>query len=99
MEKCKICTIGCESFSKAKQENKEAWYCTEVGIWIYKNLPDGMRLCTRDDVNPDGRRRIGLRYILFSSLNNHYEVYQITENTRLPELIEFIDRKLCWIKQ
>lgn len=99
MEKCLNCPIGCKNYSIAKSENKTAWFCEEAKIWIYKNLPEGMRHCTRDDINPDGRRRIGLRYILYSEYNNHYEVYQITENTNLPELVRFIDRKFCWVKQ
>ncbi len=95
MAKCKDCNKECEA---AASDNKNSWKCMLTGIPIYKTLPEGMRLATREDINPDGRRRIGLPYLVKSYLSGMYEAYPLTENTDLPNLMRFVNDNNCWIK-
>ena len=100
MDKCNECPIGCEEAKKVLNDPElNTIKCKLTGIWIYKTLPEGMRLATRDDINPNGRRVVGLRYLLFSSVSELYEAYPLTENTDLPNLIRFVDAGKCWIKK
>jgi len=95
MPKCNNCTTGCQA---AISEEKNCWKCKLTGIWIYKELPERMRLATRDDINPEGRRMLGLKYLLKSWLSGMFEAYELTENTDLHNLIKFVDAHRCWVK-
>lgn len=95
MAKCINCAKGCEA---AISGDKNGWKCEISGIWIYRVLPEGMRLATRNDLNPDGRRIIGLKYMLKSWISEMYEAYTLGENTDLPNLVKFVDSGRCWVK-
>ena len=99
MEKCIGCVKGCDSFKKANEKQENAWFCENIKIWVYKTLPEGMRLATIDDINPNGRRVIGLKYMLLGIESKQYEAYPLTENTDLPNLVRFIQLNRCWVKK
>lgn len=95
MAKCVDCKKGCEA---AIKDIENAWRCPISGIWVYRQLPEGMRFAVRNDINPDGRRLIGLKYLLKGYLSDNYEAYTLNDYTDLPNLIRFIDDNKCWIK-
>jgi len=95
MAKCIGCEKGCEA---AVSGIKDCWKCKLTGIWIYKELPEGMRLATRDDLNPEGRRMVGLKYLLKSWVSEMYEAYTLGENTDLVNIVRFVDGGRCWVK-
>lgn len=96
MAKCIDCKTGCK---EATESGLNAWKCELTGIWVYKTLPEGMRPATVNDLNPDGLRVIGLRYLLLSSISKMYEAYTLNDCTDLPNLIRFVNDGRCWVKK
>lgn len=69
------------------------------GVKTYLSPPKGSELASgKEDFVKDGRRNIGLKYILWSELEQCWQQYEITEETIYAKIIKaFVERELCYI--
>ena len=96
MNICTNCSKSCELVIKSTDN---AWICKQFKIWFYKDLPDGMRLATKDDIFPPGRVIKNKSYLLFSNYSKVYESYTTSDNTDILTLSQFIAEGRCWVKE
>lgn len=95
MTMCTNCSKNCESVIKSVGN---AWICKQFKIWLYGELPEGMRPAVKDDIFPPGRFIIGKSYLLFSNYSKVYESYTTSDNTDILMLSQFIADEKCWVK-
>lgn len=83
---------------QCNQTNENAWKCKLFGVWMYSEVPKGMRLATEKDFRAGMRLKIGMRYLVKSFHTNLYHAYRLTRSTIYEELIEFIKANHVYIK-
>jgi hypothetical protein len=69
--------------------------------WKYiEKVPDGWRLATLDDFHQNGRRRIGMQFIIkWIIRENYYQVCQVSENLKSDHLKKFIDAGRVYVSE
>lgn len=70
----------------------------KYGWEYYDKLPDGFRLATMDDFHIQGKKKIGLQYLIKRATQEHYEVHYIKEDTRSIRLKPFLDHEMVFVK-
>lgn len=99
--KCSNCASGCDEASQALNDaGKLAFKCKITGVWIYKKLPDGMRLATKDDFffNDIIKENLNIPVLLHSFYSELYSSYTVTADTRMDDFMYFVEHKHCYLK-
>jgi len=72
---------------------------TDCNGWKYfDKLPDGFRLATMDDFHENGKKKLGMQYLIKRSNQDYYEVHHIKEYTRSQSLKPFLDHEMVFVK-
>lgn len=71
-----------------------------AGIWVYSQLPEGMRPASvLDLIHPDGRPRVGVWFILESFVHqNWYSAYQVRANFNLSKWLPWFSAGKLYVK-
>ena len=65
----------------------------------YDKLPDGFRVAKIDDFHENGRKKIGMEFLIKRIIqDNFYEAYTVNENLTGTWLKQFIDDKRVFVK-
>ena len=51
----------------------------EYGFKYFEKLPQFARMATIDDFHSDGKKHIGMRFIIFSHIYTRFSIYKVTE--------------------
>ena len=69
------------------------------GFPYYDKLPVGFRLAKIDDFHENGRKRIGMQFLIQRvTQENFYEAYTVNENLTGAWIKQFIDDKRVFVK-
>jgi|GEM_PF-1506145 len=99
--KCIGCVTGCDEASQAINDGEKiAYRCDLTGAWIYKKLPEGMRLATKDDFYFDDviKNDINITVLIHSFYSGLYSSYTVTNDTRMEEFMQFVEGEHCYLK-
>ena len=71
----------------------------ENGFEYYESLPPGYRLAELSDfTTPEGRRKLGLEFLLFGIYWPVYQVYHVTGTLTSDILKPFLQAGRCYVK-
>jgi hypothetical protein len=69
------------------------------GFECYDKLPDGYRLATINDFHDNGRKNIGMEFLILRVTKEIYDVYHLSDHHTGSWLNEFIKDKRVFIKE
>lgn len=70
------------------------------GFEYVDKLPEGMLLACLDDFHMNGKKNIGMEYLIQWVDNpNYYEYHQVNENLKGISLLPFINDKRVFVKK
>lgn len=75
------------------------------GFKFYNELPDNCKLAIISDfiiIDPDipnvfHKRKIGMKYLLYSEISKRYELYELGPGKCDEDIIPFIKEKRCYV--
>jgi hypothetical protein len=68
-----------------------------LGVEYYKEKPEKCRPGTINDFIKDGKKRVGMEYLVYSELKDQYQVYQVREATTGAKIKAFIDMEVLYV--
>lgn len=71
----------------------------EFGFPYYDKLPDGYRLATLDDFHQNGKKKIGLEFLIKRIWTDRYDVYTLNDNHQGAWINQFIKDNRVFIKR
>ena len=73
---------------------------TDHNGWeYYEKLPKGYRLATLDDFHSNGRKKIGMEFLIKWVMREYYQVCIVSETLKGVMLKDFIDERRVFIKE
>jgi hypothetical protein len=70
-----------------------------AGIMVYSDLPENMKVATRQDLMDGDRPRLGLWFIVHGFVYCDYEAYQIRQSFRIEDWLPWLDAGRIYVKE
>jgi hypothetical protein len=70
----------------------------KYGWKYYENLPTGFRLASLEDFHINGRKKVGMEYLIQRANQPHFEIHYVREETKAVILIPFIDFEMVFVR-
>lgn len=68
-----------------------------LGFHYYPSKPDNCRPGVLEDFLYDGKKKVGMEYLVYSELKDQYQVYVVREATTGKKIKEFIDNEILYV--
>jgi len=70
----------------------------KFGWLYYDHLPDGFRLATMADFHLNGRKNVGMEYLIQRGDQQYFEIHVVRESTRSINLKPFLDHQMVFVR-
>lgn len=67
------------------------------GFEYYPERPENCRLGTMNDFVSNGRKKVGMEYLVYSEYKDQFQVYTVKEGTTGMKIKDFIDRGILYV--
>ena len=68
------------------------------GWKYYEQLPVDYRLATLDDFHNNGKKKVGMEYLIQRADQSHFEIHYMRKETKAIVLKPFIDCDMVFVK-
>lgn len=68
------------------------------GWKYYEQLPAGYRLAALDDFHNNGKKKVGMEYLIQRADQSHFEIHYMRKETKAIVLKPFIDCDMVFVK-
>jgi hypothetical protein len=69
----------------------------KYGNSFYRHLPQNARIGTIQDFVTHGRKKVGMHYLVYSSIREVYDIQTVREATTGQKIQEYIDAEMLYI--